>query len=349
MQTNLKHPHFSPPVCSVWDKGYRFGFNGKEIDKGSEGMGGGGSTYDYGFRIYNPSLGKFLSVDPLAKEYPWNSSYAYAENTPIAFIDLEGLERYYAADGVFLGKLGEADYVRVVDANNVENFKGCYQQALMGDNGANDAIFYRLSYSLNDANNDVFSDITTNIFNSTVKDGNQKLYNNKISVEGNNVPSDYNESSKNDPTEVANSKFYNTTIGGVINFTEKMDQYFDLINVMYHEQQHNILTSQNKSTWDNYTHFDIYMKQMGHWSWNKTSLTFKNEMRNNATDLLSKMSMYLNTIDSKSKEYKYYKQKLDDNIIEYESKFNIKLKVVNTGDGYNLYSDPSTKAETTKD
>jgi hypothetical protein len=202
---------------------------------------------------------------------------------------------------------------------------------------------------LNDANNDVFSDITTNIFNSTVKDGNQKLYNNKISVEGNNVPSDYNESSKNDPTEVANSKFYNTTIGGVINFTEKMDQYFDLINVMYHEQQHNILTSQNKSTWDNYTHFDIYMKQMGHWSWNKTSLTFKNEMRNNATDLLSKMSMYLNTIDSKSKEYKYYKQKLDDNIIEYESKFNVKLKVVNTGDGYNLYSDPSTKAETTKD
>jgi hypothetical protein len=59
--------------------------------------------------------------------------------------------------------------------------------------------------------------------------------------------------------------------------------------------------------------------------------------------------MYLNTIDSKSKEYKYYKQKLDDNIIEYESKFNVKLKVVNTGDGYNLYSDPSTKAETTKD
>lgn len=32
--------------------GYRYGFNGKEQD--SPGMGGGGSTYDYGFRIYNP-------------------------------------------------------------------------------------------------------------------------------------------------------------------------------------------------------------------------------------------------------------------------------------------------------
>ena len=79
-------------VCSVWDKGYRYGFNGKEIDKGDEGMGGGGSTYDYGFRIYNPSLGKFLSVDPLAADFAWLSTYSYAANTPIWAIDLDGLE-----------------------------------------------------------------------------------------------------------------------------------------------------------------------------------------------------------------------------------------------------------------
>ncbi len=80
-------------VCSVWDKGYRYGFNGKEIDKGSEGMGGGGSTYDYGFRIYNPSLGKFLSVDPLFKSYPWFTPYQFAGNGPINAIDLDGLEQ----------------------------------------------------------------------------------------------------------------------------------------------------------------------------------------------------------------------------------------------------------------
>jgi hypothetical protein len=34
-------------------EGYKYGFNGKEKD--NEGMGGGGSTYDYGFRIYNCS------------------------------------------------------------------------------------------------------------------------------------------------------------------------------------------------------------------------------------------------------------------------------------------------------
>jgi RHS repeat-associated protein len=39
--------------------GYRYSFNGKETDSET-------GLQDYGFRIYNPSLGKFLSVDPLA-------------------------------------------------------------------------------------------------------------------------------------------------------------------------------------------------------------------------------------------------------------------------------------------
>jgi RHS repeat-associated protein len=69
---------------------YKYGFNGKEKDP--EGMGGGGSTYDYGFRIYNPSIAKFLSVDPLTKEYPWYTPYQFAGNKPIIAIDLDGLE-----------------------------------------------------------------------------------------------------------------------------------------------------------------------------------------------------------------------------------------------------------------
>jgi RHS repeat-associated protein len=68
----------------------RYGFNGKEKD--DEGMGGGGSTYDHGFRIYNASLGKFLSVDPLSKSYPWYTPYQYAGNKPIIAIDLDGAE-----------------------------------------------------------------------------------------------------------------------------------------------------------------------------------------------------------------------------------------------------------------
>lgn len=75
-----------------YNGGYRYGFNGKEQDKEIYGEG---NIYDYGFRIYNPRLGKFLSVDPLTKSYPWYTPYQFAGNTPIQAIDLDGLEEFH--------------------------------------------------------------------------------------------------------------------------------------------------------------------------------------------------------------------------------------------------------------
>ncbi|MEZ2442984.1 RHS repeat-associated core domain-containing protein [Chitinophaga sp. RCC_12] len=46
---------------------YRYGFNGKENDNEVKGEG---NQQDYGMRIYDPRLGRFLSVDPLTKGYP---------------------------------------------------------------------------------------------------------------------------------------------------------------------------------------------------------------------------------------------------------------------------------------
>ena len=68
---------------------YRYGFNGKENDNEVKGEG---NQYDYGFRIYDPRIGKFLSVDPLMKDYPMLTPYQYASNNPISGIDLDGLE-----------------------------------------------------------------------------------------------------------------------------------------------------------------------------------------------------------------------------------------------------------------
>jgi RHS repeat-associated protein len=67
---------------------YRYGFNGKENDK----EWGNQLIQDYGFRLYNPAIAKFLSVDPLAPEYPWYTPYQFAGNMPIVAIDLDGLE-----------------------------------------------------------------------------------------------------------------------------------------------------------------------------------------------------------------------------------------------------------------
>ncbi len=68
---------------------YRYGFNGKENDNEVKGEG---NQQDYGMRIYDPRLVKFLSVDPLAKKYPELTPYQFASNRPIDGIDEDGLE-----------------------------------------------------------------------------------------------------------------------------------------------------------------------------------------------------------------------------------------------------------------
>ncbi len=70
---------------SYSSSGYRYSFNGKETDEET-------GNQDYGFRIYNPRTGKFLSEDPITMDYPWFTPYQFAGNKPIWAIDLDGLE-----------------------------------------------------------------------------------------------------------------------------------------------------------------------------------------------------------------------------------------------------------------
>lgn len=69
---------------------YNFGFQGQEKD--DEMHGATGTSYNFEHRMLDPRVGRFLSVDPIASSYPWNSPYAFAENRVIDGIDLEGLE-----------------------------------------------------------------------------------------------------------------------------------------------------------------------------------------------------------------------------------------------------------------
>ena len=68
---------------------YRYGFNGKENDNEVKGEG---NQQDYGMRIYDPRLGRFLSEDPITKTYPELTPYQFASNRPIEGIDQDGLE-----------------------------------------------------------------------------------------------------------------------------------------------------------------------------------------------------------------------------------------------------------------
>ncbi|WP_316824684.1 RHS repeat-associated core domain-containing protein [Pedobacter miscanthi] len=87
---------------------YRYGFNGKENDNEVKGQG---NQQDYGMRIYDPRIAKFLSVDPISNEYPELTPYQFASNRPIDGIDQDGLE--YAESGAHAYRLIREEKARL--------------------------------------------------------------------------------------------------------------------------------------------------------------------------------------------------------------------------------------------
>jgi RHS repeat-associated protein len=60
-------------------------YNGKELQDE-----GGLDMYDYGARFYDPTIGRWHSVDPLAESYYDLSPYSYCAGNPVKYIDVKG-------------------------------------------------------------------------------------------------------------------------------------------------------------------------------------------------------------------------------------------------------------------
>ena len=93
---------------------YRYGFQGQEKD---DEVKGEGNSLNYTFRMHDPRVGRFFAVDPLSKDYPWNSFYAFSENRVIDGIELEGLE-YYNSDEAL------AEIISGITQIKVQNLSG---------------------------------------------------------------------------------------------------------------------------------------------------------------------------------------------------------------------------------
>lgn len=75
------------PARNNITRSYDFGFEGKRSD---HEVSGDFNSYDFGARMYDPRLGRWLSIDAYATKYAELSPYNFAGNSPIQFGDIDG-------------------------------------------------------------------------------------------------------------------------------------------------------------------------------------------------------------------------------------------------------------------
>lgn len=138
---------------------YRFGFQGQEKD--DEMHGATGTSYSFEYRMHDARVCRFLSLDPLAGVYPWNSPYAFAENQVIKFVELEGLEKgknrgdaddceEFEAD-VNKGKVGgrAPSYRPLLTITTVRTVKQSVKRVLVDFDGENEGFSVRVNSKKN--------------------------------------------------------------------------------------------------------------------------------------------------------------------------------------------------------
>ena len=84
----LRHKGYNE-LATENPSGFKYKFGGKELNDEL-----GFEVYDFGARNYDPALGRWMNIDPLAEKFYSLTGYNYAVNNPIFFIDPDGMESF---------------------------------------------------------------------------------------------------------------------------------------------------------------------------------------------------------------------------------------------------------------
>ena len=89
LRLNINQATFGSPMPnrSFSASSYRYGYNNMEKD---DEIKGSGNSLDFGARIYDSRLGRWLACDALFQKYPFISPYNANQNSPILFRDVDG-------------------------------------------------------------------------------------------------------------------------------------------------------------------------------------------------------------------------------------------------------------------
>ena len=273
----------------------------------------------------------FMSVDPLTSKYPELSPYQFASNSPIMNIDRDGLERYYAADGSYIGKYGKSDEIRVITFHTAANILNKQLELIHSgkttENSALSRQFVAFSSPFHQADKTVQKTITSSIYNENVK-GKYPIKSMKIGDANNGaVAQTYEAGSFGLFPQVTENKEH------------LADNFFNQVNIWYHEEQHSVSRATGgEGLGDAFGHFNILRKQTKHWSYANTTEEFKSYIQQvgklyldgQAEELANRLRI-ADKLNSREQlltktDFKHYQKEYDKNVSFFEQQHGKKYK-----------------------